>query len=68
VLLLHGEEDRWIPVGEAQALATELQASGREVSWIAFPGLGADLGGESAEGFLAPEVERAMVDWLGALP
>lgn len=68
VLLLHGEEDRWTPVVDAQALATELQSAGRDVTWMSFPGLGSDLGGESAQGFLAPEVERAVADWLEALP
>ena len=65
VLLLHGGQDRWTPLSGAQALARELDAAGGRVELQVFPELGADLGLDTADRALAPEVAASIVEWLG---
>ena len=65
VLLLHGEQDQWTPVDGARKLESLLQQAGADrVGLRTFTGLGADLGGDEAEGVFAPVVEEAMFTWL----
>ena len=65
VLLLHGQGDVWTPVEHAYALQEGLAAAGiQHVGLEVFEGLGADLGGDEAEGVFAPDVEESLFAWL----
>ena len=67
VLLLHGVEDTWTPVGGARAVDAALRAAGLDAELRVYDGLGADLGATTDRPF-APEVSQDVFAWLAQRP
>lgn len=67
VLLLHGGQDSWTPIAGAREMAEQVRVvRGDAIVLQEFADLDATLGAVNAEGRLAPEVEKAILDWLDA--
>jgi len=61
VLLVYGDQDEWIPVGES--VASWQEASGSELDVVVIQGAGHE---PTIDGALSPLYEQTLLDWLRA--
>jgi acetyl esterase/lipase len=64
LLLLHGGRDVWTPTSGAQELEQRLRANGQPVQLALYAELDRDLGMDTGDGSLAPEVSDTILEWL----
>ena len=65
VLLFHGDKDLNVGVGESRAMRGRLQAAGKEVTYVEFPGLDHQLDNTAARQRLLADSDRFIRKALG---